>query len=162
MIKKENVEMKKLIICLFVLAMVLCLSACGGDSGKSVDLDKLAKELLDSGAFSDTLSEPAEGVAAKMYNFEVDDVVKCVLYTGTGATAEEIFLAQTTGSEAAARVQSLCQTRVQNQQLAFENYVPTELPKLQSAVIGTAGSYVVLVVSNDSPACQAIVEKYMN
>ena len=154
--------MKKLIICLFVLAMVLCLAACGSGGDKSVNLDKLAKELLDSGAFSDVMSVPPEGAPAMTYGFDANDVVECVMYYGTGATAEEIFLAQTTGSDAAARVQSLCQNRVQNQVASFENYVPAEVPKLQSAVIGTAGSYVVLIVSNDSSACQAIVEKYMN
>lgn len=154
--------MKKLLICLCVIAMILCLSACGGGGSKSVDLEKLAQELLDSGAFTDVMSKPAENVPAMIYGYNAADVEQCVMYYGTGATAEEIFLVKTTGSEASERLQQLCQTRVQNQQGAFENYVPEELPKLQSAVIGTAGDYAVLVISNDSATCQSIVEKYMN
>ena len=153
--------MKKLVICFCVLILVLCLSGCGGGN-KGVDLNDLAQDLLDSGAFSDVMSPMADGVPAMTYGFDAADVEECVMYYGTGATAEEIFLAKTTGAEAAARLQDLCQTRIQNQQAAFANYVPAEMPKLQSAVIGTAGSYVVLIVSNDPGTCQSIVEKSMN
>lgn len=152
--------MKKLIVCLLTLAMILCLASCGGD--KDVDLEKLAKELLDSGAFTDQMSAPAEGVPQQIYGYDGADVEKCVMYYGTGATAEEIFLVKCVDSAAAGRLQSLCQTRAQNQIAAFESYVPAEVPKLQSAVIGTAGQYAVMVVSNDSSTCQGIVEKYLN
>lgn len=149
--------LKKWIVCLLTVAMVLCLAACGG--GKDVDLKDLAKDLMDSGAFTDILSESAENVPPSIYGFDAADVEQCLMYYGTGATAEEIFLAKCTDSAAAGRVQSLCQTRVQNQIAAFESYVPAEIPKLENAVIGTAGAYVVLVVSNDSATCQGIVEK---
>ena len=105
--------MKRLIAGLMVLAMVLCLASCGS---KEADLKDMAKDLLDSGAFTDQLNEPAEGVAQQIYGFDAADV---------------------------------------------QEYV-TEVPKLQNAVVGTAGQYAVLVVSNDSYTCQGIVEKYLN
>ncbi len=151
--------MKRSIAGLMVLAMVLCLASCGS---KEADLKDMAKDLLDSGAFTDQLNEPAEGVAQQIYGFDAADVQEYVMYYGTGATAEEIFLAKCTDSAAAKRIQGLCQTRVQNQVATFESYVPTEVPKLQNAVVGTAGQYAVLVVSNDSYTCQGIVEKYLN
>lgn len=152
--------MKRIILCLLALAMCLSLAACGGD--KEADLQDMAKELKDSGAFTDQLSEPAEGVAQQIYGYDAADVQECVMYYGTGATAEEIFLARCTDSAAAQRIQTLCQARVQNQIASFETYVPAEVPKLQNAVIGTAGNVAVMVVSNDSNTCQSIVEKYLN
>lgn len=155
--------MKKLVILAVSLAMLLALCACGGggsSAGKEIDLDALASELTASGAFSDLLSQPADGVAARLYDFADGDVVKCVMYTGTGATAEEIFLAQAASADAAAALKTACETRVENQKLAFRSYAPGEVDKLDSAVIVTSGNYVMLVVSADAAAARSIVESY--
>ena len=57
-------------------SMLLC--ACGGGSSqaKEIDLDALAAELTDSGAFTDLLSQPADGVAARLYSFEDGDNIR--------------------------------------------------------------------------------------
>ena len=155
--------MKKLLILAVSLAMLLALCACGGGSGsqaKEIDLDALAAELMDSGAFTDILSQPADGVAARLYDFEDGDVTKCVMYTGTGATAEEIFLAQAANGDAASALKTACEQRVENQKLAFRSYAPGEVEKLDAAVIAASGNYVILVVSSDAAAVRGIVESY--
>ena len=153
--------MKKLLIILMALAMLAGLCACGGGGeAKEIDLDALAAELTACEAFTDILSQPADGVAARLYGFEDGDVVKCVMYTGTGATAEEIFLAQAADGAAAAALKTACEQRVENQKLAFRSYAPAEVEKLDNAVIMTSGNYVVLVVSADAAAVRSIVESY--
>lgn len=154
--------MKKIAIALLAAVLALCLTACGGgDSQKDIDLDALAADILDSGAFSDLLSQPAGGVPAKIYGFEEGDVSQCVMYYGTGATAEEIFLAKAADSAAASRLAESCRKRVSDQKAAFENYVPAEIPKLDSAVLETSGDYVFLVVSGDSQAVRAVMDGYL-
>lgn len=151
--------MKKIIALIMALALALSLCACGGSgSGKDVDLASAAQQILDTGAFSDILSQPPEGVGARLYGFDEADVKDYVVYTGTGATAEEIFLAKCADGAAASRVQELCRTRAANQKTAFESYVPEELPKLDSAVLVTAGNYVFFVVSNDAAAVKTVVD----
>ena len=152
--------MKKFLTLILALALALSLCACGGTSKgtKSVDLDALAAELLDSGVFTDIMSQPADGVAARLYGFEDADVTKCIMYTGTGATAEEIFLAEAVDGSAASALEASCGQRVENQKLAFANYAPGEVSKLDDAVIVTSGNYVILVVSSDAAAARSVVE----
>lgn len=160
MVKRKDEEMKRIVLLAVSLAMLLALCACGGGgSKKDVDLDALASELTASGAFTDIMSQPADGVPSRLYGFQDGDVSKCVMFTGTGATAEEIFLAQTSGSDAAAQLQTACEQRVENQKLAFRSYAPAEVEKLDNAVIVTDGNYVFLVVSADASAVRAILEK---
>jgi hypothetical protein len=156
--------MKRWISAILTLALMLCFSACGGgsssDTAKDIDLTALAADLLDSGAFTDLLNQTADNVPAKLYGYDEADVAQCIMYYGTGATAEEILLVQATSSEAAARLTTACQDRVSDQKTAFSSYVPEELPKLDSAVLETVGNYVIFVVSNDAAAVQTIVDGY--
>ena len=145
---------------LLVLALCLTLCACGGkkEEAKAVDLDALGAELTAGELFSDTMSQPAEGLAARLYGFNEADVARCVLYTGTGNTAEEIFLAEAVSADAAANLKAACETRVENQKQVFERYSPEDIAKLDDAVVAVQGNYVVLVVSGDSAAARQIVE----
>ena len=154
--------MKKIVIMLLA-ALLLAAALCGcggGKNAKTIDLDALGAELAQSEVFTDTMSQPAEGIAARIYGFEEADVKKCVLYTGTGATAEEIFLVETSGEKSVSALKGACESRIANQKTAFQNYVPEELVKLDDAVLVTEGNYVLLVISSDSAAARAIVEGY--
>ena len=152
--------MKKILAFVLALCMALSLCACGGSKAKEIDLDALAEELLASGAFTDLLSQPAAGVAARLYGFEDGDVVKAVLYTGTGATAEEIFLAEASDSASASALKAACEHRVETQKLAFENYAPGEVSKLDGAVLVTSGNVVIFVVAADAAAAQSVVDSH--
>lgn len=151
--------MKRAAICLLTLLLVLLLTACGG--GKDVDLDALAGELTSSAAFTMDMSQFQAGDAAiaGTYGFDADEVVKSALYVNTG-TAEEIFLAQAKDGKAADHLVELCQSRVESQTAWMQSYVPEAVPRLENAVIEKSGSYVVMVVADDSAAAKSIVDGY--
>ena len=151
--------MKKLLSLLLALLALAGLTACGGGA-KTVDIDALAADLTASGAFSDILNPPAEGVAARLYDLPDGAAKKVILYVSTGATAEEIFLAEAADSAAAGTLKTACQNRIEAQKQAFVNYAPEEVQKLDNAVLTTAGNYVILVVASDSAAAKAVVDKY--
>ena len=153
--------MKRALVCALALVMMVMLAACGGGKNVDVDMNGLAAALLDSGVFTDVLSPVPEGAAPRTYGAAAEDVAACVMYSSTGATAEEIFIAQAVDSAAASRIEGQAHTRMENQQTAFQNYAPEELPKLRNAVIETAGDYVIVVVSGDAAAAQAIVDGYI-
>lgn len=153
--------MKRIIALSLTLILLVSLCACGGKGGaKEIDLEALAQELTAAGIFTDTMSRAADDLPARIYGLAEGDAVKTVLYTGTGATAEEIFLAQASGPDGVKAIQSACQTRLDNQKRSFENYVPEELVKLDDAVVVTAGDYVLMVVSADAGAARSVVESY--
>ena len=153
--------MKKTLSLLLVSVLLLALCACGGGSGKTIDLNALAQELISGGVFTDTMSQPAEGIPARIYGFQDADVAEVVMYTGTGAPAEEIFLVKTSGGSAISALKTACQTRIDNQKQSFQAYSPEDVAKLDSAVLVTSGDYVLLVVANDAAAAQAIVDGYI-
>lgn len=152
--------MKRIAICILVVLMIVTLTACGG--GKDVDLDALAGELTASAAFTMDMTQfqASESVIAGTYGFDAGEVTKCSLYVNTG-TAEEIFLAQAKDSKAADRLEELCKTRVEAQTTWMQSYVPEAVPRLQNAIIAKSGSYVVMVVADDSAAAKSIVDGYM-
>jgi len=153
--------MKKLTAMLLAVVMLAALCACGGGSGaKEVDLDALAAELTGSDVFSDILNQPADGVAARLYDIEDGAAKKVILYVGTGATAEEIFLAEASDASAAAGLKAACEERVSDQKTMFANYAPGEVAKLDDAILVTSGNYVILVVAADAAAARGIVENY--
>lgn len=153
--------MKKITAILLALVLALSLCACGGGSGgKDIDAEALAGALLDGGAFTDLLSRPADGVAARLYGYDEGDVSQVILYTGTGATAEEIFIAKAHDASGANAIKTLCETRASNQKLAFENYAPDEVTKLDSAVLAVSGNTVIFVVAADAAAAQSVVDSY--
>ncbi len=153
--------MKRLLAFLLAAAMLAALCACGGGSKTAIDLDALAAELTASDAFTDALSQPADGVAARLYDFSDGDVKTCLLYTGTGATAEEIFLAEAADAAAAAALKTACEERVSNQKSVFANYAPDEVAKLDAAAIVTSGNYVILVVAADAAAARTILDNHV-
>ncbi len=154
--------MKRLLVCVLAAAMLLVTAACGGGKAVEVDMEALAAELLDSGAFTDILSQVPDTAAPVTYGLDAADVSGCVMYASTGATAEEIFIVHVSDSGAVSRAEEAARRRIANQQAAFENYAPAEIPKLQDAVVETAGDYVIVVISGDAAAARAVVDGYLS
>ena len=154
--------MKRIMTAFLVCVLVLSLTACGSGKSKAaeVDMDALAADLLSSGGFTDSLNQPADGVAERLYDLGEGDASQVLLYTGTGSTAEELFLAKAGGADAAA-LRAACEKRVENQIKVFQNYAPEEVAKLEAAVLTVAGDTVILAVSADAAAAQAVVDRYL-
>lgn len=152
-----------------ILALVLCLvcvcgfAACGAkeEAPKEIDVTALATELYEAGIYDDILSEIPTMAASRFYNYAEGDVVACALYQSTAAAAEEVFVAQCASEEAVATVKAGVEQRIQDQIASYENYVPTEVPKLNDALVITEGLYVIFVVSNDAAAAQSIIDSYL-
>ena len=152
--------MKKLTALVLAVVMIAALCACGGSGAKEIRLDALAEELVASDAFSDILSEPADGVAARLYDIADGAAKQVILYVGTGATAEEIFLAEASDAASAAALKAACEARVSDQKQVFANYAPGDVAKLDDAILVTSGNYVILVVAADASAARSIVDSY--
>lgn len=124
----------------------------------SYDLEALAKQLNESGAFSDFLSPVTKEIASSFYGFEDAEVTDCVLYCSTGATTEEIGLFKCADENAAAKLKANAEKRVQTQKTIYESYAPAEPPKLDDAIVTQNGLYVFYIVSADSSKAQAVLD----
>lgn len=112
---------------------------------------------LDSGAFSETLEALDADLISSLYGLESQPEAAAV-YTSTGATAEEIAVLVFSTQEEAANARKALEARVSDQKDACEGYLPSELPKLEQAIVKESGSSVLLVVANDSQAAQAALD----
>ena len=152
--------MKRILSAVLAVYLFAALCACGSKTAdKDIDIQALGQALAESGAFSDSMSQLSEDIARRIYDFEEGDAESFVLYTGSGATAEEIFIVK--AASGAKTFEDACRERVSEQKLAFQSYLPEEVAKLDAAVFETVGDYVILAVAADTAAAQAVVDSYI-
>ena len=144
-----------------VLALALCLSlaACGGEESKTIDINALAEELVNAATFGEPMNSLDSSVALGLYGCAEGTSV-CA-YAGTGATAEEVAVFDCGSSDAAAALVSSPTQRNETRISQYSSYNPTEVPKLESAVIMQGGQYVVLIVAADNSAAKTIAENQL-
>ena len=155
--------MKKFLALIISLALLCALCACGGskEAETSFEPADLSAKLLDSGCFTDIMSEMDVSVAMDIYGADAALIDKASIYMGTGATAEEIAVLKAKDSNGAKALLDAMNTRVEAQIEAYKNYVPAEVPKLEDASVSQSGVYVVYVTSADSATSQKIIEEFM-
>ena len=140
-----------------LVAAVVCLLAlagCGGQSGGEAGYTKeQVQELLDR-LDCDT--------AWALYGLEEaglsrEDLTDGVIYRSAGATCEELSLLIFADSGAAKTAQGALESYLQSQIENNRDYRPGEIPKLEDAVLRQEGSTVLLAVSADTPAVEALL-----
>ena len=151
--------MKALRIGLPVLLMLVLLAGCSAGKAQNVDAAQAADTLKSSLTFQDELSEATPEVRNRTYGISGEDVVAGKLYLSSGATAEEVAVFQARDEAAAERLLAAMQERVEAQKLAFEDYAPAEMPKLDSAVVERSGNFVALCIAADNAAAQKMVKE---
>ena len=78
---------------------------------------------------------------------------------GTGATAEELAVFETADAEAAAALVTKLEARNADRIENYSSYIPSEVPKLEDAVIISGGRYVVLCVAEDASGVREAAQK---
>lgn len=153
--------MKKKLLILMLGMMALVITGCGKEKEIVFGISQAAGDLLASEAFTDTLTKCDNDKVIALYGVDESSLAEYEVYIGTGATAEEIAIFRVKDSQTAASVKTACETRIADQKKACENYLPDEMPKLESPVVRTAGNYVVMVISGDNTKVEAVLDKFM-
>lgn len=153
-------RIKKALLPLLIFAVLAaCLSGCGG--AKTLNLTKLAQALDSGNVFDDTLGPEDKSVALSLFGLQSGDAADCVLSCSTGASVEEYALFQASDETAAQKIVQAVQDRIRMQRGLCESYAPTEVSKLDGAIVRQSGVYVVYVCAADAAAAQKIVNKYL-
>lgn len=144
--------MKKLLT--VVLAAVFCLSlaACGGSggSGKQPPAADVVKAVADKLTFKDEMMVVDPSVVSNFYMLDADKVEEISMYTSaTRATAEEVTVIKMKDASDIKLAEQAAATRIEDQKIAYESYVPEEMTKINGAVTATQGNYVLLVMADD-------------
>lgn len=152
--------MKKIIVTILFGALML-FSACSGGGATNVDTQKLADDLMNNITYADQLAEVDSAMTQSLFGYQEDDVTASVHYASSGATAEEIAVFECKDAEATGRVKECVDKHLQEYKDGFSDYLPTEVPKLEKAVIVTSGNYVVYSVSDDDSKAKEIIDGYL-
>ena len=137
-----------------VLALLLTLTACGGsDSQPQKSAAEIADALYSTQTFQDTLNAIDSDMLGDYYRIDAADLTDSKVYvSGSFSTAEEIAVFQASSSDAVENIKKAIDTRLEDLKLAFENYVPGEMTKINDPVLITKGTTVVLVLADDTAA----------
>ena len=137
-----------------VLALLLPLTACGGsDSQPQKSAAEIADAIYSTQTFQDTLNAIDSDMLGDYYRIDAADLTDSKVYvSGSFSTAEEIAVFQASSSDAVENIKKAIDTRLEDLKLAFENYVPGEMTKINDPVLITKGTTVVLVLADDTAA----------
>ena len=151
---------KKFTLAALAILNVFLLTACGGKkSGDiTVDISKLCDDLKATVTSGDLIIANENNLAAT-YFFEMDKLEERIAALNSGANAGEVAIVICKDSDYVSEVQDLFKSCVENQSNLFADYNAAEVSKLDSAIIKSAGNYVVFCVTDDTAKAEDVLKK---
>lgn len=148
---KKNIMTRLVAVC---AVAGLLLSACGGGSAaKDVDINDLAKSLVNDIAYEETL----ESASADDMDIELAEGAESVCYMAGYMQAEEVFVCKAADEASATTIKENVSSFLSDQLESVEDYEPAAASRIEKAVLVTKGNYVILCVSNDSDKANEII-----
>ncbi len=153
--------MKRLLSAALAALLIFTLTACGGSAAKTVDVQKIADELVNDLAFGEM-----SAVSAEELGFYVDIPEGCDAagYMSAGTTFEEVIVVSCTGDNGEDIYESM-RLLVEGQKQEAERYQPEEVVRLDNCKLCGCykAGFCVLVVSSESgyENTDNIINKYV-
>lgn len=145
--------MKKAIAMILAMAACFTMAACGKEAAPSKQpaTADVVKAVADTLTFKDTMVTVDAQMISNFYRIDSDKVAEISMYTsGTRATAEEVTVIKMKDAGDIKLAESAMAERVEDQKIAYENYVPEEMTKINGALVLTQGNYALLVMADDT------------
>ena len=143
------------------LLLVLSLAACSGGQNASFEMD--VQEIYEQLTALPDMPEMIVLPEDKALDFLGLDMSKCVqavtAICAMNIQADEIWLVEAKDGSAAAEIEELARSRVEQRMEEFKGYSPEQYKVLEGAAILREGNYVVLLVSQDTEALKAAFDK---
>lgn len=143
---------------LAVLSLALCFSACQKETNVTIDIEKLAED-LSKVKYVDDMVKLDDAVVEASYAL-TSDAKKAVVYGASGATPEEIIIAEYESANAARDAMSKYSDRVAAQKKTFDTYNAEYRPLLNQMILQQNGQFIIYCVSSDYDAAVKIVDSY--
>lgn len=159
MTKTEKFRRLAVVFVIIISGISLLFTGCGNgdDTPIEIDINAVANSIHESVEFEDELIL-LDSEAVK-YLYGIDDSISAAVYSGSGATAEEVAVFDAGTAEVGEAMLQTVQKHVDEQIESFKNYVPTEIPKLEDAVIVREGRYVILCVAEDDETAKSVINE---
>lgn len=144
-------KVKKVLTAVLAAALCLSLAACGGSgAGKQPEAAKVMQAVADKLELTDAMIMVDREALDNFFMIPEGKVDDIAMYTSaTRATAEEVTVIKMHDVADIKLAEQMAATRIEDQKLAYENYVPEEMTKINGAVTATQGNYLLLVMADD-------------
>lgn len=154
--------MKRTIAVIAVLLLLVTLAAgCASGAAKDVDLAMLDAALAEKSPFIEVLESVDSELGCMIFMLDPADCEEAYFRFSSGATAEETALIKAKDKDALDRIEKTVRDRLAFQKESFADYIPTEVPKIESAILRTSGNYLIYCVADDAAEAQAVIDSYV-
>lgn len=159
-------RMKKIFLIIFTIFLIIIIGIVVSinvfkENKITLDMQKLALDLINQSIFEDDLSEIDRDSIVKKYNFPNDKIKNIISYMGSGATAEEILLLEVFNREDTGEILNIIKEKLEERKQDFQNYLPKEVFKLENYYLKSVNNYIILCISNDEKQAEKIINKYI-
>lgn len=157
--KKVLISIIAIITILVIIGIIIIIN--NRNSNIEINMEELSTEILESGAFSDSLAKVDNEIVMNDYSFTNDEIKEIISYQGSGATSEEILLIELNDKSFLNSVKNKINTRLDERKEAFNSYLPEEVFKIENNLLEIKGNYVILCISNDSNKVNEVINNYI-
>ncbi len=150
---------KILAIVLAVLSLVICLCSCKGSEGKTPATADVAAAINNSGEFEELIALTEDNISRRYYGIDLEAIEEFeVLVCSSGAMADEIAVFKMKEKDDVEDMREVVLERKQELYDSFVDYVPTEISKIENAIVSSNGNYVYFIVCKDRDAAKKAAE----
>ncbi len=126
----------------------------------NIDVTSLAKELFESGDYTDEMSELEDDMFDVVFQtVDLQMVTAKAAYVGSGASAEQIVVVEAKDEASASQIKEALSQKLKDDISQNEDYLPQEISKLKNPVLVVNGKYVILCVSNANDKIEQVLLK---
>lgn len=149
--------MKRLIALAAAVCLCFAASACGskgGASGKEPEASAVVEAVSSKLAFKDNMTMLEEAQFTNFYRIDMEKVADQAMYAASRASAEEVTVIRMKDAKDVQLAKDAIEEHLEDQRIAFENYIPEEMAKIEAAQVYTQGAYVMLVVADSTEGAE--------
>ena len=124
----------------------------------SVDVNSVAATIAGkTSMFEEPLFQSSGSIGLDIFGIPSSAVSDVAYYVASAAVAEEVLVVKAASSADVSTIKSCIEARRSMQAEDYADYVPKEVPKLNSAITYTNGDVIVFCVSNNNSAMRSVI-----
>ena len=124
----------------------------------SVDENSVAATIAGkTSMFEEPLFQSSGSIGLDIFGIPSSAVSDVAYYVASAAVAEEVLVVKAASSADVSTIKSCIEARRSMQAEDYADYVPKEVPKLNSAITYTNGDVIVFCVSNNNSAMRSVI-----
>ncbi|MCL2634270.1 MAG: DUF4358 domain-containing protein [Oscillospiraceae bacterium] len=126
----------------------------------NISVSAITAEIIEKGEFPEMMEQFIDTIEGLYFGIDIDNVVEASLYMNPASIfSDEIIIIKMSSSAKANETKAVFEERVQGRIKHWEKYLPSQLYKVEEAIIKVKGEYIALFICDDSDGALKIFEE---